>query len=29
MECNFEIDVSEPKEGDRTFRPFVNFRLVL
>ncbi len=28
MECNFEIDVSEPKEGDRMFRPFVNFRLV-
>ena len=28
MECSFEINVAEPKEGDMMFHPYVQFRLV-
>lgn len=28
MECSFEINVVEPREGDMMFRPYIEFRLI-
>lgn len=28
MECDFEIELSEPQEGSLMFRPYVIFRLI-